>query len=339
MTLRSSFLFFGLIFMILRAPAASAGEVSLAADRVSAPVAWPELRQARDPWMQQSLDATLSDLGLRRAAARGELSVALVDITEPERPRMAAVNADQAMYAASLPKIAILLGAFHKASEGALELDEHATGALTDMIRVSSNRAATDMLERVGFEYLADLLQSDTYRLYDSQGTGGLWVGKAYARKGAWKRDPVNNLSHAATAHEVARFYYLLETGRLVSARDCATMKSMLAEPGIRHKFVAGLDAHRPGSKVFRKSGTWRSWHSDSAVVERDGRRYIAVALANSQAGGNWLAELIVGLDDIVHHPDNVRRDSRALSAYTTGLEGGVPGPGIARLARVSHIR
>lgn len=276
--------------------------------------AWPDLYRSGDTWMQNALREKLDDLGLSKAASRRQLAVALVDITDPSAPRMAAVNAHQAMYAASLPKIAILLGAFHKADAGEMDLDASARDSLTRMIRSSSNSDATLMLERVGFDYLADILQSDSYKLYDPERNGGLWVGKPYAKKGAWKRDPLHNLSHAATPFEVARFYYLLQTGRLVSPKDCDTMKEMLSKPGIRHKFVRGLDKHRPGSEIFRKSGTWGSYHADSAIVERDGRRYIAVALANHDSGGKWLANLIVGMDEIIHHPDNVVRDRRLLS-------------------------
>lgn len=270
---------------------------------------WPELKYSRDTHLQDSLVEKLKSMGLAREAMNQRLAVALVDITVPDRPRVATVNGHQMMYAASLPKIAILLGAFQKAEEGTLAMDQEAVGLLTQMIRHSSNTAATTMLERVGYDYVADLLQSDRYALYDPEMNGGLWVGKAYAKAGAWKRDPMHNLSHAATPFEVARFYYLLETGRLVNADACEQMKSMLAKPAIRHKFVAGLETGRPGSEIYRKSGTWRTYHSDSAIVERDGRRYIAVAMANHPSGGRWLSRIIVAMDDLIFSPANIAHD------------------------------
>jgi beta-lactamase class A len=51
---------------------------------------------------------------------------------------------------------------------------------------------------------------------------------------------------------------------------------------------------------MYRKSGSWRHWHADSAIVERDGHRYIAVALANDNKGGHWLEQLIVAMDDLI---------------------------------------
>ena len=270
---------------------------------------WPLLRYSRDPWLQAELRSTLRRIGLDRAASERKLAVALVDITVRERPRVAAVNAHEMMYAASLPKIAILLGAFQKAAEGDLVIDKATRERLTAMIRNSSNAAATEMLERVGYDYVANMLQSARYLLYDPEMNGGLWVGKPYARKGAWKRDPMYNLSHGATPFEVARFYYMLDTGQLVSEQASLEMKEILSDPAISHKFVAGLNAHRPGSVIMRKSGTWRTFHADSALIERDGRRYIAVGMANHPSGSRWLSRLIVALDDLVFNPVNVARD------------------------------
>ena len=73
-----------------------------------------------------------------------------------------------------------------------------------------------------------------------------------------------------------------------------------MGSPAIHHKFVAGLSQVHPEAALFRKSGTWRNFHADSALVERDGRRYIAVALSDDPRGGDWCKRLIVGLDDIV---------------------------------------
>ena len=260
----------------------------------------PSLRSSTSDSLQQGLNGVIGELGLRSAVKRGKLSVALVDITEPAQPRLASVNGDAMLYAASLPKIAILLGAFARIESGDLRLDADTEQTLVRMIRNSCNKSATDMLRRVEPDYLAELLQSPRYRLYDAEHNGGLWVGKEYSKTTAWKRDPLHNLSHGATALQVARFYYLLETGRLVSPEASKAMKTILGEPAIQHKFVKGLEQSRPGSEIFRKSGSWRTWHADSAIVERDGRRYIAVALAEDPKGGRWLSRLIVALDDLI---------------------------------------
>jgi beta-lactamase class A len=259
-----------------------------------------DLSETCDPVLQKGLEQCLVSLKLKKATNQKSLSIVLVDITNPASPRMAHVNPNEMMYAASLPKIAILLGAFERISNGEMTLDAQTREKLALMIRNSSNRAATEMLNRVGKDYLADLLQSPRYRLYDPEKNGGLWVGKEYSKSGAWKRDPIHNLSHGATALQVARFYYMMQTGRLVSPELSHQMKTIMADPAIEHKFVKGLRSVHPDSRIYRKSGTWRQYHSDSAIIEHGGRRYIAVALAKSSRGGKWLSDLIVAMDKLI---------------------------------------
>ena len=259
-----------------------------------------ELGESCDPRLQKALETRLGSLQLRKATTRKDLSVVVVDITDISKPRMAYVNPNRMMYAASLPKIAILLGAFEKIANGEMTLDDETLEKLKLMIRNSSNSAASDILNRVGMDYLADLLQPPRYRLYDPERNGGIWVGKEYGQAPAYRRDPLHNLSHGATALQVARFYYLLETGQLVSPELSKLMKAIMADPAHEHKFVKGLKEVQPDSEIYRKSGTWGPYHSDSAIVEHHGRRYIAVALAKSRQGEQWLQKLIVALDDII---------------------------------------
>jgi len=253
-----------------------------------------------DPLLQLQLEQSLDKLGLNQAVKEKRLAVTLVDITDRERPHLGAVNGDLMMYSASLPKIAILFGAFQRIEEGFIKVNQQLLKDMTDMIRYSSNTAATRVLELIGPQYLLGLLQSDRYRFYDERSNGGLWVGKAYGKSPAFKRDPLFSISHGATAMQVARYYYLLETGRLVSSKASKTMKEILGNPGLNHKFVGGLKKVHPDAAIYRKSGTWQTYHSDSALIERDGRTYIAVALVNDPNGGEWLSQLIVEMDNII---------------------------------------
>ena len=283
---------------------------------VSSPVfassSYPDLAKSIDGNLQLNLNKSLKKLGLSKPASNKKLALTLVDITDEDHPKVAAVNGTEMMYAASLPKIAILLGAFERIESGTMKLDKNNRELMTRMIRNSSNQAATAMLNKVGKKYLANLLQSPRYKLYDKSKNGGLWVGKEYGRGAAFKRDPLHNISHGATAMQVARFYYFLETNRLVSAKLTKDMKEILSKPAINHKFVKGLKNTHPSSEIFRKSGSWRQFHADSAIVERDGRRYIAVALAENPNGGQWLSQIIVEMDKLIF--------SDQLAASSTGL-------------------
>jgi len=274
--------------------------VIVSAQAVTQPDTYPSLRQAKNPALQTQLEKRLKHLHLDSAVKSGDLAVALVDVTDPQHPQLAQVNGDDMLYAASLPKIAILLAAFERVHEGKLPLNEENRQLMIDMIRYSSNSAATTLIHKVGRDYINAVLRSPKYRLYDTRYNGGLWVGKEYAQGVAYQRDPLHNLSHGATAVQVARFYYLMETGQLVSPELSREMKAIMGEPGINHKFVKGLMSTYPDAHMYRKSGSWRNWHADSAIVEHAGRTYIAVALAQSSHGGEWLKNLIGELDGII---------------------------------------
>jgi beta-lactamase class A len=254
------------------------------------------LRQFADAQLQQLLERGLARLALQDAVRGRRLAVALVDISDIDHPRVAQVNGDHMMYAASLPKIGILLAACSEIQHGRLKMSAGIRQRMTDMIRVSSNEAATFVMNLVGRRRVNEILASEPYRLYDPATNGGLWVGKEYGKNPAFQRDPLHNISHGATAMQVARFYYLMESGHLLNEDMTREMKQALSRPGIRHKFVKGLSGR--DAEVYRKSGTWREWHADSALVETSGGKYILVALAHDPDGGDWLARLAPVIHD-----------------------------------------
>ncbi|HYM12545.1 MAG TPA: serine hydrolase [Bryobacterales bacterium] len=253
-----------------------------------------------DPVLQRSLEGTIRNLHLTKALEDGRFAVSLVDVTDPNRPRYAGLNDKQMMYAASLPKIAVLVAGFERIRAGLMAYTPAVKEMFTRMVRYSSNVDATRAIHAIGFDYIAQVLTSSKYRLYDPQQNGGLWLGKAYGGPNDyWRRDPLHNISHGATSFEVSRFFLLLEQGRLVSPQYSAEIKEILSHPGIHHKFVKGLES-RPGSEIYRKSGTWESYHADAALVERGGKKYIAVALMQDPRGGEVFPKLIVKMDDLI---------------------------------------
>jgi len=257
------------------------------------------LVESQDPSLQMQLEGIIRRQGLWSAAERGELALLLAIITDPARPRVAQLNGDRMMYAASLPKIAILFGAAAELEQGRLQLTPALEKDMTDMIRVSCNECATRVLEQVGREDLIQLLEAPEYAFYDPQNGGGLWVGKDYAPTEAYHRDPLHGLSHGATAIQVARFYYRLHTGTLVGPEQTQLMLDALSKPGIAHKFVKGLKGI-PGIDMLRKSGTWKSFHADSALVRYKDQTYIMVGLVNNENGEKWLSQLASPLNDLV---------------------------------------
>ena len=67
-----------------------------------------------DPDLQAGLESELVRLELDDDVRRKKLAIAFVDISDLDEPKVAAVNGDVMMYAASLPKIAVLLASLRE---------------------------------------------------------------------------------------------------------------------------------------------------------------------------------------------------------------------------------
>lgn len=260
------------------------------------------LRSALDPVLERALEAKLtSNSKWRYMINERKMAVGVVDISDPYHVRYASVNGDEMMYAASLPKIAILLAAVDAFESGELEETEELVADLDNMIGHSSNTAATRFIDLLGYERIESVLTDPRYALYDEDFGGGLWVGKRYAAQGRRYPEPLEGLSHAATVTQVCRFYYMMAMGRLISPERSRQMLSLMDEPALHHKFVNTLDVVAPDAKLYRKSGTWRTYHSDSVLVwGSQGRRYILVALIDDPDGERIIRSLVRPVESVL---------------------------------------
>lgn len=263
------------------------------------PLSQRSLSQCADTVLQARLEQALSRPGWSDLIAQDDMAVGVVDLSTPTAPRYAAVNGDEMMYAASLPKIGILYAAARQMETGELSLSSRGRRDLHAMIRSSSNAAATRMIDRVGgIEAVNRALTDAPAALYDPNQGGGLWVGKRFSSDSQRQPDPLKGLSHAATVHQVARFYTLTATGRLINRERSAQMLDALSKPGLDHKFVHVLQKRAPNAAIYRKSGSWRHWHADSALVWGPNRRYVIVALVDDEHGGRIIRSLLPAVEE-----------------------------------------
>ncbi len=266
---------------------------------------WQPLYESVDPVLQKTLEDRLNaNPEWARLIARKKMAIGLVDMSG-DTPRFARVNGNQMMYAASLPKIAILVSAYASFEDGSLQETDEIHKDLGDMIRVSSNSAATRLIDKVGMKKIQTVLKDPQFGFYDEKRGGGLWVGKRYASAGPRVGDPMHNISHGATATQVCRFFYLLATGNLISPERSAEMLADLGNPRLHHKFVSQLDERAPGAKLFRKSGTWKQWHSDAIMVQgTQWRDYILVGLVESNDGETILRRVLPAVEELIVPPE-----------------------------------
>ena len=260
------------------------------------------LRQLVDKDLQKKLESTLKkNKKWIKLVKKKKMAVGLVDISDPYHVKFARVNGSEMMYAASLPKLAVLLAAAQALEDSSLEETQQILDDMHSMISQSDNKAATRLIDLMGYVKIESTLTDPKYELYDPEYGGGLWVGKRYAKRGKRYPDPIMGLSHGASVTQVCRFYYLLAMGKLVNHQRSEQMLTMLADPELHHKFVNSLDYLAPKAKLYRKSGTWKQWHSDSILVWGPvWRRYILAALIEDKNGEHILRELVPTIENVL---------------------------------------
>jgi beta-lactamase class A len=232
--------------------------------------------------------------------ANKTMAVGIVDLTDLNKIKYAGINDNNMMYAASLPKIAVLLAAEDALEKGELKDSKEIQKDMKLMISKSNNAATTRMIDRVGYEKIEEVLRDPKNELYNEETGGGLWVGKRYGGGGDTNREPLKNLSHAATTQQVCSFYYQLVMGKLINKERSEEMLEIMKDPALHHKFVNTLEKIAPHADIYRKSGSWKSYHSDSALVWGPKRRYIIVALINNDSGENIIRNLVVPLERVM---------------------------------------
>ena len=291
------------------------GSVGAAAPSLPLKVAdrdWRELAQRRDQGLQARLEQAIEQQALWQSlVAEGKMAVGLVDLSDPKTPRFAGVNGNTMMYAASLPKLAILLAGFQGFEDGSLKETPEIRADMVEMIRRSDNAAANKVIERLGLKRIEGVILDSRYRFYDQKNGGGLWLGSDYGQHLEQNPEPLKNLDHAATVNQVCRFYYLLAYGRLINPKRSGQMLKIMAFPDLDDKFVNALGNTVPPGRMYRKSGEWKIWSSDSILVWSGGRRYILVSLVEDAQGERILRELVPVAEQILR-PNLSTRSIRA---------------------------
>lgn len=246
--------------------------------------------------LQQRIEAIDARLREKHGMTTDQTAVGVLDL---QRPRVAMIHPDRIEYAASVPKIGILLAYFQLHPEAATTLDEVTASELGQMIKASSNEMAAKYSRAMGLREIQQVLNS--YGFYDAARGGGLWVGKHYGPNSERIGDPVANHSHAATVRQLLRFYWMLDRGELVSPAASKKMRELFLSPAIPHddhKFVKGLAGRNV--VLLRKWGSYEDWLHDTALIQGANRRYVLVALTHHPAGDTYLEELAAEVDDLM---------------------------------------
>lgn len=250
-----------------------------------------------DAKLQAQLETLDAELRAKHGLTEADAATGILDLRQM---RLAMIHPDRIDYAASVPKIGILLAYFVKHPDAATHLDPVVRHELGMMAKQSSNEMAAKYSREMGLKEIQEVLNS--YGFYDAAHGGGIWVGKHYGPNSERIGDPVANHSHAATVRQLLRYYLMLEQGKLVSPEASKTMKEIFDSPDLphdQHKFVkalAGRNLH-----ILRKWGEWEDWQHDTAIVTGPRRHYIIVALTHHPNGDAYLEDFARAVDDWMH--------------------------------------
>jgi beta-lactamase class A len=252
-----------------------------------------------DPGLQTRLEAIDAEVRASLGMGADDAMVGLLDLV---RPRVAMIHPDREDYAASVPKIAILLAYFHTHPEAIDWLDPQVGRELGEMVKLSSDEMAAKYSQLVGLKTIQGILND--YGFYDARRGGGIWCGKHYGLATERYPSPVGGHSHAATVRQLLRFYLLMEQGKLVSPAVSKAMRRIFESPELEHlddRFIKGLAGR--DVRVIRKSGWWENWLHDTGVVTGPERKYVLVAMTNHPRGDAYLEAIAPRADDLFVGP------------------------------------
>jgi beta-lactamase class A len=310
-----------LLVALLLAPAARA-------EPTSAPAYLASIQPSADlqRFLDQTVDALLaSDPALRRV----ELRVALLDLGDPQAPRLAQRRGGEPIYPASVIKFVYLMAAYAQQERGALQIDAELDDLITHMIRESSNQATQGVVARLtGTQPGPELPPAEYVEFKQRRLTVDAWLrslgiddlhcvnptydgsGDVSGREAQLLKDRSAGGTlvargdefanrNAMTADGTVKLLALLATDRALSPADSETVRRRMRrdpkeQPHLAAR-IAGGAARIPGLQVYAKSGTWGPIYADAGIVRAPSGRQFALAVFTQGTPpyrGDFIAEL-----------------------------------------------
>ena len=296
------------------------GLTSVGAQNLSAQA--PDKRASKNsqtPAVSFGADARLQTLvdeaareALRRFADKGfqekNLAVTLVDLRDPQRPRMASFRGGEPIYPASVVKLFYLAAAHRWLEDGRLRETEELNRALRDMIVDSSNDATHFVVDALsGVSNGAELPEAEmkkwaerrgvVQRYFASLGYTGInvvqkpWCEGPYGRERVFLGPKYEN-RNKLTTDATARLVYEIVAGRAVSRARSARMLELMKrdfagksdDPDDQAHGFTGI-ALEAGARLWSKAGWTSTTRHDAAYVELpNGERFVLVTFTTDHA-------------------------------------------------------
>ena len=286
------------------------------------------------PELQAFLDGFVAD-ALRQdpKLPSANLRASVLDLSDPDEPRLAQWQGAKPIYPASVVKFVYLMAAYAFQEQGRLRIDPDLDQQLGAMIRVSSNQATQRVFERLTGAEPGPELPPEAYaqfrekRLAVERWLQGLGIDDLHAvnptydgggdisgREKQFLRDATvpgalpgfgtdyKNRT-GMTSNGTVELLALLARGLALSPQDSATARERMKRDSRQQRHmaarIAGGAERVGGLDVHSKTGTWGPIYADAGLVRAPSGREFAIAVyteGRPPYRGDFIADLTEAL-------------------------------------------
>ncbi|MEA2206317.1 MAG: hypothetical protein QOE77_3093 [Blastocatellia bacterium] len=242
--------------------------------------------------------------------SESQLSITLIDLTDPQHPRQASFRGNERFYPASVVKLFYLVAVHRWLEDGKIKDTDELKRAVRDMIVDSSNEATqyvVDVLTQTtaGYELPPDEMKqwqekrNAVNRYYGALGYSNINVNQktfcedAYGREKV-SRGPNGENRNKLTTDATARLLAEVVTGRAVTPARAQKMMELLKRDyagtskdnddqghGFTGLALQGMD----GVRLWSKAGWTSTTRHDAAYLELpDGSKFVLVTFTTDHA-------------------------------------------------------
>lgn len=271
--------------------------------------------------LQDVLDTIVArNLKKQPGLASNQVHLALIDLKNPEKPRLAQFNGREPVYPSSVIKMIYMGYVYQLAKEGGCKITPQVQRKLYQMIHPSSNTATGWIVDLWSGTSGGHLRSPEDYRAFSLKRNGcNQWLRslgiehinacqktwgspippgeKQFLRGGKPSGPWVNRNSMTAVA--AARFLQILASDALVDPDSCDAMCQLMVrdvrnQNYQRMRIAGGVPM---GANVFSKTGTTSdTFHDAGIVVLPDGRKFVLVVFITGRYLGTFIRDVTRGV-------------------------------------------
>jgi beta-lactamase class A len=264
--------------------------------------------------LQDVLDQIVDrNLKKQKGLASRQVHLALIDLKNPEKPRLAQFNGRESVYPSSVIKMIYMGYVYQLAKEGTCKITPQVHSKLYQMIHPSSNTATGWIVDLWSGTSGGALRAPETYKAFSDKRNGcNRWLRslgikdinacqktwgspippgeRQFLRKGTSSGPWINRNSMTAVA--AARFLQILAADALVDTESCKAMYKLMVRDVRNQNYqrmrIAG--GTPKGAEVYSKTGTTSdTFHDAGIVILPNGRTFVLTVFITGKYRGPFI--------------------------------------------------